>query len=98
MKIQGDVPGDASNGLRRDLPLVTKMSECNWTRVNIKLEDAYYTRAKVISVLKHMTLNEYIECAIERAVNSDKAIIDSLKKEDLGAETTTMTGSNGRDA
>ncbi|MFH1649062.1 MAG: hypothetical protein ABIA93_00755 [Candidatus Woesearchaeota archaeon] len=49
-------------------------------RVNIKLEDANHTRAKVISVLKDMTLNEYIERAIERAIESDKTTLDSLKK------------------
>ncbi|MFH1505734.1 MAG: hypothetical protein ABIE94_01960 [archaeon] len=49
-------------------------------RVNIKLKDEVHTKAKVISVLKDITLNEYLEHAIETAINSDKSMIEKLKK------------------
>jgi predicted HicB family RNase H-like nuclease len=49
-------------------------------RVNIKLEDATHTRAKVISVLKDMTLNEYIERAIEQAIQKDNTLLENLKR------------------
>jgi predicted HicB family RNase H-like nuclease len=49
-------------------------------RVNIKLKDEVHTKAKVISVLKDVTLNEYLESAIEQAIDRDKGMLDKLKK------------------
>ena len=44
-------------------------------RVNIALKEETHIKAKVISVLKNITLNEYLEQAIEKAVENDKDII-----------------------
>ena len=49
-------------------------------RVNIRLDEEIHTKAKIISVLKNITLNEYFEKAIEEAVSKDKKILDELKK------------------
>jgi hypothetical protein len=48
-------------------------------RVNIQLEDETHTKAKVIAVLKDMTLNEYFEKAIHEAVEKDQAILNKIK-------------------
>ncbi len=53
-----------------------------WTamkRVNIQLEDDTHTKAKVISVLKDMTLNEYFEKAIKEAIEKDQAVLNRIK-------------------
>ena len=48
-------------------------------RVNIQLEDETHTKAKVIAVLKDMTLNEYFEKAIKEAVERDQTILNKIK-------------------
>jgi hypothetical protein len=48
-------------------------------RVNIQLEDDVHTKAKVISVLKDMTLNEYFSKAIRDAIEKDQAILNKIK-------------------
>jgi predicted HicB family RNase H-like nuclease len=40
-------------------------------RVNIAVDDSVHKRAKVIAVLKGITLNEYLEKAIERALKKE---------------------------
>jgi hypothetical protein len=49
-------------------------------RVNIQLEDDVHTKAKVISVLKDMTLNEYFAKAIKDAVDRDQNILNKIRK------------------
>jgi hypothetical protein len=48
-------------------------------RVNIQLEEETHTKAKVIAVLKDMTLNEYFEKAIREAVEKDQTILNKIK-------------------
>ena len=48
-------------------------------RVNIQLEDETHTKAKVIAVLKDMTLNEYFEKAIREAIEKDQAVLNRIK-------------------
>ena len=48
-------------------------------RVNIALDEDLHTKAKVIAVLKNITLNDYIEKALEEAVKKDKATLDKLR-------------------
>ncbi len=48
-------------------------------RVNIALKDDVHTKAKVIAVLKGLTLNEYLEKAIEKALEKDKKVLDKVK-------------------
>jgi predicted HicB family RNase H-like nuclease len=50
-------------------------------RVNIKINEATHTKAKIISVLKEMTLNEYLEKAIETAIEKDKTVLEKIKKQ-----------------
>ena len=50
-------------------------------RVNISISEEAHTKAKVISVLKGITLNEYFENAIDEAVAKDKQLLDKLKKQ-----------------
>ncbi|MFH1400562.1 MAG: hypothetical protein ABIH41_03520 [Nanoarchaeota archaeon] len=49
-------------------------------RVNIKLDDDIHTKAKIISVLKDVTLNEYFESAIAEAIARDKSILEKIRK------------------
>ncbi len=49
-------------------------------RVNVQVPDDIHTRAKVIAVLKGVTLNEYLESAIRQQVEHDKHVLDSIKK------------------
>jgi predicted HicB family RNase H-like nuclease len=49
-------------------------------RVNVQVPDDVHTRAKVIAVLKGVTLNEYLEQAIRAGVEQDKAILEQLKR------------------
>ena len=49
-------------------------------RVNIGLEDSVHIKAKLISVVKGITLNEYFRKAIEEAIEKDKETIKKLLK------------------
>jgi predicted HicB family RNase H-like nuclease len=61
--------------------LVLSASSSNdMKRVNVQVPDDVHTRAKVIAVLKGVTLNEYLETAIREAVDADKAILEQLKR------------------
>ncbi len=48
-------------------------------RVNIEIEDDVHTKAKVISVLKDMTLNDYLSKAIKDAVDRDQTVLNKIK-------------------
>ena len=50
-------------------------------RVNIELKENIHTQAKVIAVLKDITLNNYFEKAIEEAIKKDKKILDKIKRD-----------------
>ena len=50
-------------------------------RVNIQISEESHTKAKVISVLKGITLNEYFEKAIDEAILKDKTLLEKLKKQ-----------------
>jgi predicted HicB family RNase H-like nuclease len=49
-------------------------------RVNVQLPDDVHTRAKVIAVLKDVTLNQYLERAIREAVEKDKNVLGSFPR------------------
>jgi hypothetical protein len=46
-------------------------------RVNIGLSETVHTQAKLISVVRGITLNDYFRTAIEEAISKDK---EDLKK------------------
>jgi predicted HicB family RNase H-like nuclease len=48
-------------------------------RVNIQLSDETHTKAKVIAVLKDMTLNEYLDKAIRDAIEKDQSVLGKIK-------------------
>jgi predicted HicB family RNase H-like nuclease len=48
-------------------------------KVNIFLDEDLHMKAKVIAVLKNITLNDYIEKALEEAVKKDKPTLDKMK-------------------
>lgn len=48
-------------------------------RVNIQLSDDTHTKAKVIAVLKDMTLNEYLDKAIREAIDRDQSVLGKIK-------------------
>ena len=50
-------------------------------RVNIHLREETHTKAKIVSVLKGVTLNEYFEKAIEAALDKDQSFLDKIKKQ-----------------
>lgn len=47
-------------------------------RVNVQVPDEIHTRAKVIAVLKGVTLSEYFERAIREAVGKDKDVLKEI--------------------
>jgi len=49
-------------------------------RVNIQLSDDLHTRAKIIAVLKGVTLNDYLARIVDEAVQRDKKVLDSIPK------------------
>ena len=49
-------------------------------KVNIGLKDKTHMQAKIISVVKGISLNQFIEEALERAIEKDKNIIKELGK------------------
>ena len=59
-------------------------------RVNIALDDDTHTKAKIISLLKKLTLNEYFKGIIEDAVARDEYII----QKELPQEINSKKGKN----
>ncbi|MBU0667478.1 MAG: hypothetical protein ABIC91_02655 [Nanoarchaeota archaeon] len=49
-------------------------------KVHIQIEDNVHTKAKVLSVLKGVTLNEYFEKALEMAILKDKEVLEKIKQ------------------
>jgi predicted HicB family RNase H-like nuclease len=49
-------------------------------QLNIRIDEETHTKAKVIAVLKGITLNDYIEQAIQKTLEQDKAISNKAKK------------------
>lgn len=50
----------------------TKKQQMAKKQLNIRLEEETRTQAKIIAILKGMTLNEYIEQAIKKDLEKDK--------------------------
>jgi len=49
-------------------------------RVNIGLKEKIHAQAKIISTLKKIPLNKYLEEAIEEAVKKDKHLLEEFLK------------------
>jgi len=49
-------------------------------RVNIGLKEDIHTQAKIIAVLKAMTLNDYFNRAIDKAITKNKDVIKQIKR------------------
>ncbi len=49
-------------------------------KVNIGLKEKVHMQAKIMSVVKGVSLNQFIEKAIETAIEKDKNIIKELGK------------------
>jgi len=49
-------------------------------QLNIRIDDDLHTKAKVTAILKGITLNDYIERAINEALEKDKNITSKAKK------------------
>jgi predicted HicB family RNase H-like nuclease len=47
-------------------------------KVNVALSSEMHTKAKIICVLKGITLNEYIARALEKEVEKDKHVLEKL--------------------
>jgi hypothetical protein len=52
----------------------------NHKKVNISLQEDIHLKAKVIAVLKNITLNEFFEKAIEEAIEKNKDILERMKR------------------
>lgn len=48
-------------------------------RVNIAIDEKVHTKAKVIAVLKGVTLNQYLKEAIENEVAKEKKLLENIK-------------------
>ena len=49
-------------------------------RVNIGLKEKVHSQAKIISTLKKIPLNKFLEQAIEEAVEKNKKLLEDLFK------------------
>ena len=49
-------------------------------RVNIQLEDDLHTKAKIIAVLKGVTLNDYLAKTVAEALQRDRKVLEQLPK------------------
>lgn len=49
-------------------------------KVNVGLSEDIHTKAKIICVLKGITLNEYLSKALEKEVEKDKHVLDKISK------------------
>jgi len=49
-------------------------------QLNIRIDEETHTKAKVIAVLKGITLNDYIEQAIQKTLEQDKTTSNKVKK------------------
>ena len=47
--------------------------------VNIALKDDVHTKIKLISVLKNVKMRDYLEEAVEKALEHDKEILKKVK-------------------
>jgi predicted HicB family RNase H-like nuclease len=47
-------------------------------QLNIRLDEEIHTKAKVTAILKGITLNDYIEQAIQKALEQDKALTNKM--------------------
>lgn len=47
-------------------------------RVNIDLRKEIHSQAKIISILKNVSLNKYLEDCIEKALQDDEALLHSF--------------------
>jgi predicted HicB family RNase H-like nuclease len=47
--------------------------------VNIKISEEAHSRAKILCVLKGITLNDYLSKAIEEEVEKDKGMLAKIK-------------------
>lgn len=48
-------------------------------RVNIILKKEIHSQAKIISVLKNVPLNKYLESCIKQGVKDDQKILETIK-------------------
>ena len=55
-----------------------KNSQFSIKRVNIELNLETHTHAKLISILKQITLNDYLKDAVEKAIQKDYPLIKNL--------------------
>ena len=49
-------------------------------QLNIRLDEELHTKAKVVAILKGLTLNDYIEQAINNSLDRDKVIASRIKQ------------------
>ncbi len=63
-------------------------------RVNITLDEETHTKAKIISLLKNLTLNEYFKGIIEDAVAKDEHIIREELPEKVNLKSRSRKQAN----
>jgi predicted HicB family RNase H-like nuclease len=49
-------------------------------QLNIRIDDDLHTKAKVTAILKGITLNDYIEQAINNSLEKDKNVTNKAKR------------------
>ena len=49
-------------------------------QLNIRLSQELHRKAKVVSILKGSTLNDYIEDAIKKALQKDKDLLEKINE------------------
>ena len=60
--------------------MVNRISGSVGKRVNILLKPDAHTKAKLIAVIKEITLNEYFEKAINESIERDSSLLKKFSK------------------
>lgn len=49
-------------------------------RINIGLKDNTHSRAKIVSILKQVSLSKYIELCIEKSLELDRKLLEDIRR------------------
>lgn len=55
-------------------------------KVNIALRKDVHSQAKIISILKNVSLNKYLELCIEKAMKDDHGLLQQILEQDKAEE------------
>jgi len=74
----------SDRSLLRKLPIVRIVLKnkkvISMKRINIGLKDNTHSRAKIVSILKQVSLSKYIELCIEKSLELDRKLLEDIRR------------------